>query len=232
MQLLALDASTEVLSVALWRDERVLERSVQGARGHADQVLGLVSALLSEAGISLAQLDAIAAGIGPGAFTGVRIGVAVAQGLAFGARLPAVPVTSLEALALEAVQSGAARVLACLDARMGEVYWQAFASRGEGAPEPTALTPPAVGAPSSVMLSGVERYVGIGQGFAAYPELAALAQLDLEPRARMALPSARAIASLGALRLAQGGGVDPADLQPLYVRDNVALTEAQRRVAK
>jgi tRNA threonylcarbamoyladenosine biosynthesis protein TsaB len=234
MRLLALDTSTELCSVALYTDGGSIDRCVEAGRGHAEQVLQLVSAVLAEAGVALAELDGIAAGIGPGAFTGVRISVAVAQGLAFGAGLPVVPVTTLEALALKAVQAGARRALACLDARMSEVYWQIFAAEPGPAPARAmlALTTPAVGPPEGVKLPGIERCAGIGRGFAAYPLLEALAGLDLAPDARLALPSAHEIAMLGALRLGQGGGLDPADLQPLYVRDNVALTEAQRRVAK
>ena len=88
----------------------------------------MVHAVLTEAGCTLADLDGIAASIGPGAFTGVRIAVSVVQGLAFGAVLPVVGVTTLEALAAQAVRGGAETVLACLDARMGEVYWGWFAA--------------------------------------------------------------------------------------------------------
>jgi tRNA threonylcarbamoyladenosine biosynthesis protein TsaB len=143
-------------------------------------------------------------------------------------------VTSLEALALEAIGAGAHQVLACLDARMGEVYWGCFAARMPGML--SALGPPAVGPPAAVRLpsgpadaaSGVFR--GIGRGFAAYPELCALPGLRVEPDDRRALPQARAMARLGAMRLAAGEGVDPALLEPLYLRDKVARTEAERGV--
>jgi tRNA threonylcarbamoyladenosine biosynthesis protein TsaB len=177
--------------------------------------------------VRLSQLDGIAAGVGPGSFTGVRISVAVAQGLSFGAGLPVVPVTSLEALAYPAIESGAERVMACLDARMGEIYWGCFASdpvRGL-----CALGALQVAAAALVRLPGGGPYRGVGRGFTAYAELAALPGVVLDARSAAALPNAADIARLGALRLAAGEGVDPADLKPEYVRDKVALTEAERR---
>ena len=228
MRVLAIDTSTEALSVALCTGEGTSERSLEMARGHAGQILPLIDAVLGEANLRLSQLDGIAAGVGPGSFTGVRISVAVAQGLAYGAGLPVVPVTSLEALAFPVIEAGADRVIACLDARMGEVYWGCFArdaSRGVRALGPLQVAPPA-----RIGLPGAERYRGAGRGFTAYPELAALA--DLDARSAAALPNAADMARLGALRFAAGEGLDPGGLKPEYVRDKVALTEAERRAAK
>jgi len=230
MRVLAIDTSTEALSVALRTEQGTSERGLETARGHAEHILSLIDAVLGEAGVRLTQLDGIAAGVGPGSFTGVRISVAVAQGLAYGAGLRVVPLTSLEALAFAAIESGADRVIACLDARMGEIYWGCFAA------DPVcglrALGPLQVTAAKHVRLPSAERYRGVGRGFAAYPELAALAGVDVDARSAAMLPNAADMARLGALRLAAGGGVDPADLKPEYVRDKVALTEAERRVAK
>src|SRR6266851_3717023 len=128
MRVLAVDAATEACSVALLSGDELISRYAEGGRPHAQQVLGMVEAVLAEAEARLSMLDGITASIGPGAFTGVRISVAVAQGLAFGAGLRVAAVTTLEALALQAVQGGARQVLACLDARMGEVYWGCFAA--------------------------------------------------------------------------------------------------------
>jgi tRNA threonylcarbamoyladenosine biosynthesis protein TsaB len=173
------------------------------------------------------MLDGIAASIGPGAFTGVRISVAVAQGLAFGAGLPVIPVTTLEALAVRAMRAGADHALACLDARMGEVYWGCF--HADSARGVCASSVARVGPPDSVTLpvgGGIHR--GIGRGFASYPALARLPDLALDPDDSQALPNAREFARLGAVRLGLGEGIDPADLRPLYLRDKVALTEAER----
>src|ERR1700693_5170765 len=126
MRVLAVDSATEACSVALLNGEATIGRSAQLGLPHAPQILGMVEAGLAEAEVSLSMLDGIAASIGPGAFTGVRISVAVAQGLAFGAGLRVVPVSTLEALACQVIRGGAGRALACLDARMGEVYWGCF----------------------------------------------------------------------------------------------------------
>jgi tRNA threonylcarbamoyladenosine biosynthesis protein TsaB len=190
----------------------------------------MVEAVLAEAQVSLSMLDGIAASIGPGAFTGVRISVAVAQGLAFGAGLPVAPVTTLEALASQVTGRGFTQALACLDARMGEVYWGCFAV------DPTRglvhICAASVGPPASVVLPTAGAYAGIGRGFGAYPALAALPGVELDPAAGRALPHAREFARLGALRLALKEGLDPADISPLYLRDKVALTEAERRQQK
>ena len=223
MRVLALDAATEACSVALLTDDGLLGRCAEVGGGHAEQILGMVDAVLAEAGISLAKLDGIAASIGPGAFTGVRISVAVAQGLCFGANLPVVPVTTLEALALQALHGGTNRALACLDARMGEVYWGCFAS--DAARMLVACGAPRVGPAAEVTLAHAGAR-GIGRGFAAYPELAALP--GLEEVLPYALPDAREMARIGVNRLLAGGGMDPADLRPQYLRDKVALTGAER----
>jgi tRNA threonylcarbamoyladenosine biosynthesis protein TsaB len=228
MRVLAVDAATEACSVALLSGDELISRFAEGGRSHAEHVLDMVEAVLAEAEASLSMLDGIAASIGPGAFTGVRISVAVAQGLAFGAGLRVVPVSTLEALAFQVIRSGAGQALACLDARMGEVYWGCLAAdiaRGVG-----WSCPASVGPPASVVLPAPGAYRGIGRGFGAYPALAALPGLELDPKDSEALPNAREFARLGALRLERAEGMDPADLSPLYLRDKVALTEAERRL--
>src|ERR1700692_3095385 len=167
MRVLAVDTATEACSVALLSGDEVICRFAQGGLAHAQQVLGMVEAVLAEAQVSLSMLDGIAASIGPGAFTGVRISVAVAQGLAFGAGLRVVPVSTLEALAFQVIRSGGRLALACLDARMGEVYWGCFAA--DPARGLVASSPAAVGPPESVVLPLPGAYRGVGRGFAAYP---------------------------------------------------------------
>jgi tRNA threonylcarbamoyladenosine biosynthesis protein TsaB len=233
MRILALDAATEACSVALLSSDgahgatEVLGRYEESGKSHAQLILGMIEAILAEAGTTLAALDALAASIGPGSFTGVRISVSVAQGLAFGANLPIVPVTTLEALALQAVRDGADRALACLDARMGEVYWGCFGADAKRGVAPIGVA--AVGPPGSVSLPAGSTWKGIGRGFAAYPALAALAGLELDPKDGRALPDARNLARLGALRFGLGEARDAAEVSPLYLRDKVALTEVERR---
>ena len=230
MRVLALDAATEACSVALLSGDQMIGRSAQPGLSAAPQILALVEAVLAEAGMALSALDGIAASVGPGAFTGVRISVAVAQGLAFGAGLRVAAVTTLESLALHVIQDGADRALACLDARMGEGYWGCFAADAERGW--IALSAPGVGPPQSVVLPQPGVYHGGGRGFAAYPSLRSLVGVVLNPEQGEALPNARECAWLGALRLRLGEALDPADLKPLYLRDKVALTEAERRRLK
>lgn len=181
---------------------------------------------MAEAELRLTMLDGLAASIGPGSFTGVRICVATAQGLAFGADLKVVPVTTLEALALRGLRGGAERILACLDARMGELYFGCFAAdRLRGL---IATCGARVGPPDSVRAATPGPHRGIGRGFSAYPELMVLPGVEVDAESSRALPDAREMAQLGALRLQAGEGLDPADLNPLYLRDKVALTEAER----
>jgi tRNA threonylcarbamoyladenosine biosynthesis protein TsaB len=226
VRVLALDAATEMCSVALLYDGEIATRCVESGRGHSQQMLSMVRELLAEGAVALSNLDGIAASIGPGAFTGVRISVAVAQGLAFGAGLRVVPVTTLEALALQVLKAPGDHAIACLDARMGEVYWGCFAA--DAAHGLLALCPPAVGPPESVVPPLGEAARGIGRGFSAYPMLGALAGVKTDEDSRQALPNAREMARLGSLRLQAGAGLDPSDLEPLYLRDKVALTEAER----
>jgi tRNA threonylcarbamoyladenosine biosynthesis protein TsaB len=226
MRVLALDAATEACSVALLSDGALISRTSESGKSNALKTLRMVEEVLAEAQVSLTMLDGIAASIGPGAFTGVRISVAVAQGLAFGADLKVVPVTTLEALALQVLQGPAGRALACLDARMGEVYWGCFGWDAEcGVLQSGTLR---VGPPGSVSLDPGAPYIGVGRGFSAYPILSALPGVITDEARSAALPNAREIARLGAVRLAAGGALDAADLQPLYVRDKVAFTAAER----
>jgi tRNA threonylcarbamoyladenosine biosynthesis protein TsaB len=230
MRVLALDTATEACSVALLTSEGVVGRFAEVGRGHADQILAMIDRVLAEAQVTLSMLDGIAASVGPGSFTGVRISVAVAQGLAFGAGLPVAAVTTLEALALKVLGEDSPLALACLDARMGEVYAGTFAHD-----EARGLLPCAaarVGPAAGVRLPTTGLYRGIGRGFAAYPEIARLPGVVLDLPDRNALPDAREMARLGAIRLSSGEGLDPADLLPQYLRDKVALTESERAALK
>ena len=227
MRLLALDAATEACSVALLVDGALISRTIESGKSNALKILSLAEEVLAEAQVSLSMLDGLAASIGPGAFTGVRVSVSVAQGLAFGADLKVVPVTTLEALALQALEGPDSRALACLDARMGEVYWGCFAwDEACGVRQSGALH---VGPPGSVALEQSGLYQGVGRGFSSYPQLAALPGVSTDAARSAALPNAREIACLGALRL-QTAGLDAADLKPLYLRDKVAFTAAERAV--
>ncbi|MCK9283603.1 MAG: tRNA (adenosine(37)-N6)-threonylcarbamoyltransferase complex dimerization subunit type 1 TsaB [Rhodocyclaceae bacterium] len=223
MNLLAIETSTRLLSVALWRDGDLLERSAERPNGGSELIIPWVGELLAEAGLTLARLDGIAFGAGPGGFTGLRLACGVTQGLAFGADLPLLAVGSLEALALTC---GAERVYACLDARMNEIYSAAYEIRDGNL---VAILAPAVTSPELAPLPPGGGWFGGGDGFAAYrPALdvrlgAAVSIVDADR-----LPTAAAVARLAAPRLARGEGGDAASAQPFYVRDKVALTTAER----
>jgi tRNA threonylcarbamoyladenosine biosynthesis protein TsaB len=226
MKILALDTSTNWLSVACGDGTSWHVRGEPAGQAHSERVLPLVEAVLAEAAWPLAALDGIAFGAGPGSFTGVRIACGVAQGLAFGAALPVVPVPTLETLAQVAWRAhGATRVFACLDARMHEVYVAAYVRSGEAWRErlaPVVVPPAAAALPDG----DAADWFGAGDGFAVHPELRRLLSLsDVDDRA---VPDARAVGELAAPRLAAGEGVAAADALPLYVRHRIALTSAER----
>jgi tRNA threonylcarbamoyladenosine biosynthesis protein TsaB len=219
MKLLAIDTATERCSVALLIDDRVIERATETARGHADLVLPMVDAVLKEAGLTLQQLDGLAYGRGPGGFTGVRIAVGVAQGLAYGARLATVGVSDLAAVAQQFAVAGA-RILVCMDARMNEVYWSRFESTPDGLVAPTA--PERVDRPEAVEAG--DATVFAGTGFSAYPQLAAgRAATSIHATA---LPHARDIVRLAAVEFQAGRGEPPDQARPVYLRDQVATVKA------
>ncbi|WP_133000644.1 tRNA (adenosine(37)-N6)-threonylcarbamoyltransferase complex dimerization subunit type 1 TsaB [Luteimonas arsenica] len=241
MHLLAIETSTEACSVAVMVDGEVRERVELAPRRHAELALPWAEALLAEAGLRRGDLDAIAVGRGPGAFTGVRLGISIAQGIALALDRPLVPVSTLAVLALGRVRAldggdaagglgGVGDILAAIDARMGEVYAGAFARDGDGV---RALSPEVVVAPDVVELPHAGPWHGAGTGFAAAEGALArhlgdrLASVDAA-----ALPHAADLARLGALALAAGGAVAPELVEPAYLRNNVALTLAEQAAAR
>jgi len=221
VKILALDTATEACSVALGIGDRVIERYVELERGHAEQILPMVDAVLAEGGIALGQLDALAFGRGPGGFTGVRLAASVTQGLAFGAGLGVVPVSDLAAVAcrVAALDPDAGRILVVNDARMREVYWCEFdagelrplADERVDPPAAVAVTPPPDAA-----------WVAAGRGLAAWPELAERCRAAGARLRPDLLPRAREVLSLAVPRVAAGQLLDAADALPVYVRDKVA----------
>ena len=132
-KILALDTATENCSVALLVNDRVYVRREVAPRDHTKKILPMVDEVLKEAGLSLNELDALAFGRGPGSFTGVRIGIGIAQGLAFGAELPMIGISTLQAMAQGSYRNMRATHVACaIDARMSEVYWGRFMRQEDG----------------------------------------------------------------------------------------------------
>ncbi len=227
-KILAIETSSELASCALLDGDHVIARSTSGVRTHSQSVLPMVQELLREAGIALADCDAIAFGAGPGSFTGVRTACGVAQGLAYGAGLPVLPMVTLAAMAQACYErTGALDVLAVLDARMNEVYWAQYHRDATGAWIEVAA--PALCAPQDLQPLPAEGLAACGNGFTAYPDafagkaFAAAAIGDI-------LPHARELALLGAPALAAGLAVPAAQAQPLYLRNKVAYTSAERQV--
>lgn len=225
MRILAFDTSTETCAVALGDGAGWDERAEHAGSRHSELLLPMIRSLLREAGITLSQLDGIAFGSGPGSFTGLRIACGIAQGLALGADLPVVGVTSLEALA-EAMHRmrGWTRIATALDARMQEVYFAAFeheSGRWRAHIEPCVLAPHDVPVPDG-------RWSGAGNGFAVYPALRERLAGSLSSSDERALPTAAAIGTLALPRFAAGEAVAARDAAPLYVRHRVALTAEER----
>ncbi len=220
--ILSIETSTEVASAALLSGDRIFSRESPGVHTHSETILPMVQALLLEAGTTLAQCDAIAFGVGPGSFTGVRTACGVVQGLAFGVDLPVVPVVTLEAMAQACYEScGAQNVLAVLDARMGEVYWAQYRYADDGW---QAVTAPTLSAAEQV--APVGDVIACGNGLEAYA--AAFSGRAFAGSLPLIMPSARQIAVLGRAAFARGGAVPLEQAQPFYLRNKIAFTTAER----
>ena len=244
---LAFDTSTDVLSLAVARGEQVWTQTLPGGAQASSGLIPAVLAMLAEADMPLASLDAIVFGRGPGSFTGLRTACAVAQGLAFGADVPVLPVDTLLAVAEEArwaqVQAGtvlpdaALTVLALLDARMDEVYsaayrWVPVPGSVQGASHGRwqEASPLQVGAPEKLHLPDDFTVLQAGNAFAAYGDrLPRVAPSGLRCEA---LPTAAALLRLAPALWAQGLAVPAEQAMPLYIRDKVANTTAEREAMK
>ena len=223
MNLLAIDTSTDFCSVAASRGGALFSRSEPALQRQAERVLGMVEALLEEAHMGLEQIEGIAYGEGPGSFTGLRIAAGVTQGLALARGVGVVGVGSLVALAQEC---DAVKVVACIDAHMGEVYHAAYARTDSGWDEVSA---PGLYKPEAVPVPPGRGWTGCGDGFAAHREsLAARFGDRLQEIRAGAAPSARAVLKLAMSRFAAGEAKDAATAVPVYLRDKVALKTGER----
>ena len=220
MRLLAIETATEACSVALFINGDVSERYEVIPRGHGDVVLPMVDELMAGAELSPRQLDGIAFGRGPGAFTGVRIAAGITQGIAFGADLPVVEVSTLAALAQGAFRTtGHTDWLAAIDARMGEVYWGAFRAVNECV---QIVGDECVVAPADVPRLAGHAWYGCGTGWASYSD--ALSQRYAGAYRGVvdySLPHARDVADLALPRLIAGDVISADQAIPVYLRDRV-----------
>ncbi|POP44852.1 tRNA (adenosine(37)-N6)-threonylcarbamoyltransferase complex dimerization subunit type 1 TsaB [Superficieibacter electus] len=223
MRILAIDTATEACSVALWNDGKTGAHFELCPREHTQRILPLVQQQLSDGGVTLADLDALAFGRGPGSFTGVRIGIGIAQGLALGANLPMIGVSTLMTMAEGAWRkTGATRVLAAIDARMGEVYWAEYQRDEAGVwhgEETEAVLKPEVVNARLKNLSG--SWATVGTGWAAWPDLAQDSGLTLTD-GEMLLPAAEDMLPLACQLFSRHQTVAVEMAEPIYLRNEVA----------
>jgi tRNA threonylcarbamoyladenosine biosynthesis protein TsaB len=227
MKLLALDTSTEACSAALFVDGEIWERFEITPKAHTKLLLPMIESLLAEAQLKLTQLDALAFGCGPGSFTGLRIATGVVQGLAFGANLPVVPVSTLAALAQKQAHDLS---FVAMDARIGEIFWSVYQKNADGFVE-------LIGNEAVLPVSQIQflnkNAVGIGSGWRVYEtELVEKTYGLISKIESDVLPHASAIAKLGVYGFEQGRAVAAELAQPVYLRDKVAQTERERTQAK
>ena len=224
MNLLAFDTSTEACAVGLLADGVRRGRFELTPRRHTDCVLPWCDDLLAQAGLAKSGLHALAVGIGPGAFTGVRLGVSLAQGMALALGIPVVPVSTLAAIAQAQDHDGPVAVV--MDARMGECYAGFYRKRDGIA---VALAPERLLAPEDLALPVDGDWIGAGSAFSAYAArlpsafTSALGRIEAE-----ALPQPEALLQLGEYGFRTGLALAPERIEPTYLRDKVALTLDER----
>lgn len=232
MKLLALETSTDACSVALSYNGDIIVDHQIAPQKHAQLLLPMIEKILVDAGLKTTDLDGVAFGCGPGSFTGVRIAAATTQGLAFGADIGVIPVSSLQALAQGAHRvCQATHVLAAYDARMSEVYWGAYAVDDQGIAQ--SVVDDCVCAPGDVPVPNIDsdvEWVMVGSGADQYSEvLGELVNENLRFR-HMAdyWPNSHDVLTVALPQALAGGLASASDALPVYLRDRVALTEAQR----
>ncbi|MFZ1386702.1 MAG: tRNA (adenosine(37)-N6)-threonylcarbamoyltransferase complex dimerization subunit type 1 TsaB [Thiolinea sp.] len=230
MPILALDTSSDACSAAVLTKDACFTEFELTPRAHTQLILPMVESVLKQAKLMLSEMDAIAFGRGPGAFTGVRIATGVAQGLALAANKRLLPISTLAALAQQAkLQVQAHKVLVALDARMGEVYWGVYGwvegqLQLEG--EEQVITPSAIELPVG------NDWVAVGSGWSAYPELAECAASIVKTTYADWLPSAEFIAQLAQQDYLDGKALPAEQAQPIYLRNKIAQTTQERLALK
>lgn len=217
--ILAIDTATEACSVALQHNGKLTSLDELSPRTHTQRILPMIDELLAQANISIKQVDALVFGRGPGSFTGVRVGVGIAQGLAMGANLPVVPISNLLAMAQAAYeQTGATNVVALIDARMNEVYFAQYERVEQTWQE---IVTEQVCSPESAInqIQFKANTVVVGTGWVAYSQFAE-AKLPLSI-SDITLPSAKSMLKLAELELEQGKALSALQIEPVYLRNEV-----------
>ena len=231
MKLLAIDTSSVACSVALHLGASVFERHEEQAREHTRLLTPMLREVLMEGRVELAELDAIVLGNGPGSFIGMRIAASVAQGLAHGAGLNILPVSSLAVVAAQVfAETDANSVIVAQDAHMNEVYLCAYYRGDANLPDPVFPERLHGQAPIAELESAdAGGRLAAGFGWQRYPELAAANESLIESHSGILHPRARYLLPLGAIALQNGAYVDPKDIFPAYMRHKVAKTPSQGR---
>ncbi len=225
MKLLAIETSSNACSVALGVDGEIRDAHVVEPRAHTEILMPMISRLLDESGMTAAALDAVVLGNGPGSFIGMRIGASVAQGLCYAAGLKILPVSSLAAVAAEALQaSEASRVIVTQDARMNEVYVGVYRRGQQGLPEAERAE---YLAPAGKLDLPGERYLAAGGGWRRFPEMAQVNKAQILSRSEVVEPRACYLLTLA--EAAPDAAVSPAELVPAYLRQKVADAPPPKR---
>lgn len=227
--ILALDSSTDACSVALYADGQLDTRFELATKSHTQRLLPMVDELLNTHHLKLHNLDAIAFGRGPGSFTGLRICMGIVQGLAFGAQLPVVPVSTLQTMAVGYYRANPDThlpVVVALDARMDEVYWGLFKRAGNlaSAQCDEHVMRPEFLAQQAIIQALSGQFVAVGPGW-HYPPMQELAESTPIVNAQ---PHAEDIALIAAQVWAAGGAINVLDAQPVYLRDTISWQKRQR----
>lgn len=225
MKLLALDTSSLACTVALQTDGAIIERHEELPREHTRLLVPMIGDVLAEAGLALRDLDAIVLGNGPGSFIGMRIAASVAQGMAHGAGLNIVPVSSLAVIAAQVfAETDATSVIVAQDAHMNEVYLGGFDKDATGLPR--VSLPERLHGTAPLEGIGDERPAAAGFGWQRYPELLAANKERLGPLTAIWHPCAKYLLAPGAAGLEKGAAIEPQALNPAYLRQKVAQRPA------
>jgi tRNA threonylcarbamoyladenosine biosynthesis protein TsaB len=227
MKLLAVETATQACSAALYIDGEIQQRFEVAPQQHTKLILPMIDSLMSEAGLKPQHLDGLSFSRGPGSFTGVRIATGIIQGIAFGADLPVVPVSTLAALAQDFFnRSSETLAFTGMDARMGEIFWGVYEKNLQGFAQ--LLGEEAV-TPATEIIFPQRIGVGVGSAWAVYQaELTGALQEWVTHYESDNLPQAAAIAQLGVFGLQNNQGVSAEQAMPIYLRDKVAKKESER----
>ena len=220
MNLLAIDTSSDACSIALQTGDYSKDRHAVKPREHTRILVPMIDELLRDAGVAMSDLDALVLGNGPGSFIGMRIGASVAQGICHGAGIEIVPVSSLAAIAAEAIEAhGAEKVLVAQDARMHEVYLGRFARDADRLPELS----------DDEEIRGIgafddldDEYVAAGGAWHKFPQLKEQNRARISEVVDISVPRARHLLALGARAFRAGGAIPPGALKPSYIRVKIA----------